>query len=113
MRDQLRTRDGDYVRVLRIDEYKLDADFLADHPEARPIRFASKRTTPAGAVYLSPGQRVLARSASGQEVLKMAVDFTDQPGAIPDVPGPFSYFVFHLGKPALVRAEGMWISISE
>ena len=29
VRDQLRTRDGDYVRVLRIDEYKLDADFLA------------------------------------------------------------------------------------
>lgn len=113
VRDQLRTREGNYVRVLRIDEYKLDADFLAEHPEARPIRFTSRRDTPSGAVYLSPGQRVLARGSSGQEVLRMAADFTDQPGMVPDVPGPFSYFVFHLGKAALVRAEGMWIALGD
>ena len=113
VRDQLRTKDGKFLRVLRIDEYKLDADFLSDHPEARPVRFASKAHGKAkGAdIFLSPGQRVLARGASGQEVLKLASEFTAQPGALPDTAGPFSYFIFHLGKAALVRAEGMWVAV--
>ena len=61
VRDQLRTRDGDYQRVVRIDEYKLDAEFLSDHPEARPIRFSGKRGDSAASVFVSPGQRILAR----------------------------------------------------
>lgn len=116
VRDQLRTRDGEYLRVLRIDEYKLDAEFLADHPEARPIRFSPQKAgqkTSSAPVFLSPGQRVLARGASGQEVLRRAIDLTSQPGVIPDIPGPFSYFVFHLSKAALVRAEGMWVALGE
>ena len=114
VRDQLRTRDGSFLRVLRIDEYKLDADFLAEHPEARPIQFKPKkadRQTVGGDVYLSPGQRVLARSASGQEKLRLAETLTDKPGVVPQTAGPFSYFVFHLGKAALVRAEGMWVAM--
>jgi len=101
------------MRVLRIDEYKLDAEFLADHPEARPVRFGGKRAGQGSHVYLSPGQRVLARGNSGREVLKYAVEFSDGPGSVPDIPGPFSYFVFHLSKAALVRAEGMWIQLGE
>lgn len=115
VRDQLRTRDGTFLRVVRIDEYKLDAEFLADHPEARPVRFTGKpKQRAAGSnVFLSPGQRVLAKSASGQEVMRRACDFSDQPGVVPVTPGPFSYFVFHLGKAALVRSEGMWVAVEE
>ena len=113
VRDQLRTRDGAYLRVLRIDEYKLDAEFLADHPEARPIKFRGSHKSKGSDVFLSPGQRVLARSNSGQETLKLASDLSSQPGVVPEIAGPFSYFVFHLGKAALVRAEGMWVAIGD
>ncbi len=113
VRDQLRTRDGTYQRVVRIDEYKLDAEFLADHPEARPVRFSGKRGESTASVYVSPGQRILARGSAGQEVLRPATDFSDQPGVVPETAGPFSYFVFHLGKAALVRAEGMWVALGE
>jgi len=116
VRDQLRTRDGEFLRVLRIDEYKFDAEFLADHPEARPVRFSAKATGRHGearTVFLSPGQRVLARNTSGQEVLKPAWEFLDRPGIVPDVAGPFCYYVFHLGKAALVRAEGMWVAVDD
>ena len=112
VKDQLRTRDGSFMRVLRIDEYKLDAEFLADHPEARPIAFSPGKDAKAS-VFLSPGQRMLARSASGRETLRRASEFKSQPGVVPTTSGPFSYFVFHLGKAALVRAEGMWISIGD
>lgn len=116
VRDQLRTRDGSFLRVLRIDEYKLDNDFLNDHPEARPIRFSAQvagRKNSGKDVFLSPGQKVLARSATGSEALRLAADMTDGPGVIPQMIGPFSYFVFHLGKAALVRAEGMWVAVGE
>ena len=116
VRDELRTRDGSYKRVLRIDEYKLDADFLPQHPEARPIRFSTRsrgaRTT-GNDVLLSPGQSVLARGKSGKETLRLASEFLDQPGVPPNTSGPSSYFVFHLGEAALVRAEGMWVSLGE
>jgi len=114
VRDQLRTRDGSFARVMRIDEYKLDEEFLGQHPEARPIRFQSKKTngSAAGApVFLSPGQVVLARNAAGTETLRPAIEFMDQPGVMPETTGPFSYFIFHLGTAALVRAEGMWIAM--
>jgi len=114
VRDQLRTREGEFVRVMRIDEYKLDSDFLDKHPDARPIRFQAKGTNgrPSGnAVFLSPGQVVLARNAAGSETLRPAREFMDQPGVMPETTGPFSYFVFHLGTAALVRAEGMWIAM--
>ncbi len=45
--------------------------------------------------------------------MREAAEFTDQPGVVPDTPGPFSYFVFHLGKAALVRAEGLWVAVGE
>ena len=114
VRDQLRTRDGNFARVMRIDEYKLDDEFLVRHPEARPIRFQPKKTNgrPSGApVYLSPGQVVLARNATGTETLRPASEFLNQPGVMPEATGPFSYFIFHLGQAALVRAEGMWIAM--
>ena len=114
VRDQLRTRDGNFARVMRIDEYKLDAEFLDRHPEARPIRFQPKKTNggaTGSAVYLSPGQVVLARNASGNETLRPASEFMDQPGVMPHATGPFSYFIFHLGTAALVKAEGMWVAM--
>jgi len=114
VRDQLRTRDGNFARVMRIDEYKLDDEFLSRHPEARPIRFQAKKTNgrSSGApVYLSPGQVVLARNATGTETLRPASEFLNQPGVMPEATGPFSYFIFHLGTAALVRAEGMWIAM--
>jgi len=114
VRDQLRTRDGEFARVLRIDEYKLDANFLEKHPEARPIRFQARKlngSVSGASVFLSPGQVVLARNAAGHETLRPAREFMDQPGVMPETTGPFSYFIFHLGQAALVRAEGMWIAM--
>ena len=114
VRDQLRTRNGSFKRVLRIDEYKLDSDFLSEHPEARPIRFSTRSRghgTTGHDILLSPAQLVLARGTNGEEVLKPASEFLNQPGVLPNNAGPSSYFVFHLGEAALVRAEGMWVSL--
>ena len=115
VRDRLRLRDGRFKPVLRIDEYKLDAEFMAQHPEARPIRFSAKVAGKTGesVVHVSPGQMVLARGHEGDEVLRTAAEFLDRPGALPDTPGPLTYYVFHLGEAVLVRAEGMWVAMGE
>jgi hypothetical protein len=116
VRDQLRTRDGSFKRILRIDEYKLDTEFLSEHPEARPIRFSTRSRGASSTgqdILLSPAQPVLARGPNGKETLKRAIEFLNQPGVMPNTSGPSSYFVFHLGEAALVRAEGMWISLGE
>jgi len=115
VRDRLRTRDGRFLPVLRIDEYKLDDEFMAQHPEARPIRFTAKVAGQRNdaIVHVSPGQQVLARDAAGTETMRLAGDFLDRPGVMPDAHGALTYYVFHLGETALVRAEGMWIALGE
>ena len=112
------TDDAPYASfpVLRIDEYKFDAEFLSLHPEARPIRFTASAVGTKGSdakVLLSPGQSVLARDDAGQETLRIASEFLARPGIMAEPGGAFSYFVFHLGQAALVKAEGMWVSLGE
>ena len=95
---------------------RMDSDFLSENPEARPIKFSTHSRGEKGSghdILLSPGQTVLARGANGKETMKRASEFLNQPGVMPKIAGPSSYFLFHLGEAALVRAEGMWVALGE
>ena len=114
--DRLRTKDGKFLEVLRISEYKLDDEFLSHHPEARPVvirRGSLAPGKPACDIHFSPGQRIVATGPSGRTVLATAIEISSNKQVVPNVPGALSYFVFHLAEAALVRCEGIWVSMGE
>ena len=113
-RDRLRTKDGDYLPVLRIDEYKIDHDFLLYQPDAKPIVVKAGSmagSAPARDAYFSPGQKILRQKSGVQHELVTARDTSSLEYSFDRSVGQLSYFVFHLGRPAMIRCEGMWVQM--
>ncbi len=111
-RDQLRTREGRYLPVLRIEEYKLDEEFLRLRPEARPVSIGAQDSgglVRSGKVVLSPAQLVSARSDTGPQNGVRADALSRQRVAVDSSLGRLSYFVFDLGEPVQIRCEGLWV----
>ncbi|MEM6635697.1 MAG: Hint domain-containing protein [Pseudomonadota bacterium] len=116
VRDRLRTRNGTFLPVLRIDEYKLDADFLSFHPDARPVMIARGslgNNQPGQDAWFSPRQLVLSGADGARHRLVEARDVATRPQTMVSPAGGLAYYVFHLGQAALVRSEGIWASLGE
>ncbi len=114
VRDQLRTRDGGFQPVLRIDAYKLDDEFLQHRPDARPVLIRQGSLgggLPAKDVMISPGQKLQVRSEGHAEKLLHARDVSSQTHLQNHAAGTLSYFVFHVAQPALARCEGLWMTV--
>lgn len=112
VRDKLRTREGRYLPVLRIEEYKLDEEFLRLRPEARPVLIgphASGGLKRSGNVILSPAQLVASPSDSGDTSGVRADELSRQRVTVDSSLGRLSYFVFDLGEPTVLRCEGLWV----
>ena len=112
VRDKLRTREGRYLPVLRIEEYKLDDEFLKLRPEARPVSLsapAGTRSERRERIILSPAQPVAAPSDSDRNQCARADTMSRERVAIDRSLGRISYFVFDLGEPEMIRCEGVWV----
>lgn len=113
-RDRLRTRDHGFLAVQRIEEYKIDAEFIAHRPDAAPITLPKgciRSGLPKQNVYLSPAQKVVKLSTGVQARGIEARDLSKQYYAYDRSMAGLSYFIFHLGQPALIRSEGIWINV--
>ncbi|MEM8629613.1 MAG: Hint domain-containing protein [Pseudomonadota bacterium] len=116
VRDRLRTRDGTFLPVLRIDEYKLDEEFLSFHPDARPVlvrQGSLGANVPVRDAWFSPRQTILSPKTQTGMRLVDAGDIAEAPHQLIQPAGGLSYFVFHLGQAALVKSEGIWVSLGE
>ena len=113
-RDRLRTKDGDYLPVIRIDEYKIDDEFLLHQPDAKPVVVKSGSmggTVPSRDAFFSPGQAIMRPTGGVKHELAQARDISSLQYALDRSVGQLSYFVFHLARPALVRCEGIWVQM--
>lgn len=112
--DRLRTRDGNFVPVLRSDAYRLDADFLARHPEAAPVIIRARsldRTAPARDVAVSPSQPVSRRSDRWGGETTLARNVSTLRGRIDPSLGIVAYFRFRLPYSCEINCEGLWVSV--
>ncbi len=113
-RDRLRTRGGGYLPVLRIDEYKLDDNFLQHQPDAKPVIIkagAFGAGAPSRDACFSPGQTILKPVSGVRHDLVEAREVSNLQYDLDRTMGMLSYFVFHLSEPALIRCDGVWAQV--
>ncbi len=113
-RDELRTSTGRPMRVMAIDKILLDTDFLSHHPEAAPIRVRAGslgRGLPQRDIVMSPRQKIVPTTIASASSAKTVEDMRGLPGILPMPPDQTVYYRFHVGEPAMVQVEGMWMLI--
>ncbi len=111
--DTLRTRDGSYLRVLRISEFKFDEQFLAKRPEAAPVilrRNSVGPHMPLQDVIVSPAQEVAINTKRYDTRTIRASQATQARGGVDGSLGMLAYFQFHLARPAQVHCDGIWVT---
>ena len=111
VRDYLKTRDGKFLPVLRISEYKLDEEFLTLRPDARPVTIpkdAIQRRFPTHDIHMSPGQKISVASDSAQERLLHAAELSGSRKAFDRSLGMIAYFEFILPETTQICCEGVW-----
>lgn len=112
-RDKVRCADGRYLRILRIQEYKLDQEFFDLHPHAKPViisKNALGRQLPANTIELSPAQQ-LALPTDWNKSKTVRADTTSTMRSECDrSTGMMSYYSFDVGEATLLQGEGLWFS---
>lgn len=114
-RDMVKTRSGTYRQVQWIDEIRLDADFMARHPEAIPIQIRTRTLGPCSPVrdiLLSPGQVIVASDFFGTKPMGAAFDLEGLPSVSRIPRSEMTYFMFHCGQPETVCVDGAWFFVA-
>lgn len=113
-RDKVKTLSGAYQEVVWIDEIRLDADFMARHPEAHPVQLRSKALGPGQpdkSILVSPAQSLCANGRAGDPTPVQMADLIGTPG-VHRFPKPeMTYYLFHCGSPETVSIEGVWFPV--
>ncbi len=114
-RDKVRTRSGAFRDVQWIDEIRLDADFLARHPEGYPVQLRCSVLAPglpARNMLVSPAQVVCTDGLIGAHKTGPAAEFQSHPGIFRAPQAEITYFRFHCGEPVIVCIDGAWFSVA-
>lgn len=112
VRDLVRTSTGQFLPVKWVDQIHLDADFLSGCPDSRAITIqpgAFGPGQPSQTLRVSPQQRLNAGAGGGLRI-RSARDLTAIPGASRSTETQLSYYLFHVGEPALVYVEGVLVA---
>lgn len=114
-RDWVKTHSGAYRQVQWIDEIRLDADFMARHPEAMPIKIRARTLAPCSPVrdiLLSPGQVIVTSDGFGTKPMRAAFDLEGLPSVSRIPRSEMTYFMFHCGQPETVCVDGAWFLVA-
>jgi hypothetical protein len=113
VRDLVRTSSGQFLPVRWVDQIHLDEDFVAGCPDARPVVIAPGTFGaghPSQVLTLSPQQRLNTAPGNYGQNVRPARDLLGNPNVRRSTESAFTYYLFHVGEPALVQVEGVWIS---
>ena len=112
--DPVRVDGGTYRPVRAVREYRFDADFLAQRPEALPVALRSASADavdPAALVLLSPAQRLLVGGSPGDAACRL-VCARDLGAACspPETEGEtLTYYRFLFEDTVALWVEGLWL----
>lgn len=113
-RDEIRTYSGAIATVKVVDKIHLDQDFIRNHPGALPIRIPAGSIGPGRPtedIYVSPGQEI-SLDVHVATVFHKAKNLSDRFRMDLTYSTGFTYFRFHLGSPAIVKINGIWVRVS-
>lgn len=115
LRDKVKTISGAFKQVQWIDEIRLDADFMARHPEAHPVMIRARAldgAMPCENILVSPGQEIWSPRHSGQSLARAASDLDGLPNITRLHRAEVTYYRFHCGAPETVSVEGAWFRVA-
>ncbi len=110
--DEVLTRTGEYLPILWLNRICLDERILAEKPDCNPVVFAAGALgpqVPSNEIMLSPRQIVIADDKTGLDRNQEASDLTSRPGIRRMRETSLSYTMFHVGRPAEVYCEGVFL----
>jgi hypothetical protein len=106
--DAVRTADGRFLKIRRIDVIQFDADILRSTAEAYPIRIgagALRTGVPARDIYLAPEQELLASLGTHDSKVVAARTLMSRPRVMREPVDQVAYFRLDLGTRATILAE--------
>lgn len=110
--DRVKTKTGEFARIVAIKRFTLDGDFLSRHPDALPVLIRAgtfARGIPASDILLAPNQKFHPNQAIMGSVCKKASDALRKPGVMRKSESMITYTSFHCGHPTAVSCEGVWM----
>lgn len=114
-RDPLRTQTGSLALVEWVDRIRLDEEFLAENPDALPVRIPAGSLgtgRPERDLIVSPHQPVNVSPSAYAQEFRRARDLLGRPGVVRQPVTMVSYHLFHCGAPTIVMAERVSLRVS-
>lgn len=115
LHDQVKTRSGAYLAVTWIDAIRVDANFMARHPEAHPMYVPASVIGPGQPVrdmLLSPGQPFGTSERATGAAHAPALEFDGHSGIRRIEKTEITYFRFHCDAPTEVQIDGAWFHVA-
>ena len=113
-RDEIRTREGCFLRIQHIDTIRLDRRFLLTHPDAQPIAIPKNGLAPDVPnqnILVSGSQKIGSPKQFDQISGRMASEYVGQTNIMRKNHGYFTYYVFHCGEPCTASVDGLWVDL--
>lgn len=111
-RDRVRTKNGDFLAITKIDRMTFDENYLKYSPDAQPILIragAMARGIPAVDILLAPHQRMSGAPLSLLQGANKAMDALGRPHVCRKSELMITYTTVHCDKPAQICCEGLWV----
>lgn len=110
--DEVLTRSGKYLPILWLNRIRLDDHILTRKPDSNPIVIAAGALgahAPTNEIMVSPRQLICADDANGLNRNREASMLLSRTGVRRLRETGLSYTMFHLGEPAEVYCEGLYL----
>jgi hypothetical protein len=110
--DEVLTRSGAYMPILWLNRICLDARILDEKPDCNPVVFAAGalgKNLPTNEISVSPRQIVCAEPLGALERPEEAAKLVIRPGVRRMRETSLSYTIFHVGMPAEICCEGVFL----
>ena len=110
--DEVLTRSGAYMPILWLNRICLDARILDEKPDCNPVVFAAGAlgpNLPSNEISVSPRQIVCADPSAAMQKPEEAAKLVVRPGVRRMRETSLSYTMFHVGMPAEICCEGVFL----
>ena len=110
--DEVLTRSGAYMPILWLNRICLDARILDEKPDCNPVVLAAGAlgpNLPSNEIGVSPRQIVCADPAASLPKPQEAAKLVSRPGIRRMRETSLSYTMFHVGVPAEICCEGVFL----
>lgn len=110
--DEVLTRSGAYLPILWLNRICLDERILIEKPDCNPVVFAAGAlgpATPSNEIMVSPRQIICGDGRTGLSQNAEAARLVTRPGIRRLRETSLSYTMFHVGQPAEIYCEGVYL----